>query len=324
MKRPILYVLAGLALGLTACSSDDEQAQSQEMPIRLSASVNEQLTRANQGVQNQNTIFQIDAQVNIYISENFAPSQVNSASSYAKNGYVFQVQDANGTLMPASSLSYPYYPTNGNSVKIVGMYPKSTLKNVTKSTTSFTIETDQSTDLNYCLSDLMYSDNLTEAAKQPTPQQMTFVHKLSKININLIPASGLTQDIFTQAKVTLLNVVKKINFNGTNGTVSELSETEQAANRSNVLVTNDGYYNSCAIIVPQTVSAGNFIQIRMKAGGDLLDYSLPSDLTFEEGKAYTFNITVKQDAIVVGSYTITDWVEGINKTVPHTDTQFMD
>ena len=153
-------MVAGLALMLSACSNDDEQAQSQETPIRLSAAVNEQLTRASQGDQNQNTFFQIDAQVNIYISENFAPNQTAAGSSYAKNGYVFQVQDVNGNLSPASSLSYPYYPTNGNSVKIVGMYPKSTFKNVTKNTTSFTVETDQSTDLNYWLSDLMYSDNL--------------------------------------------------------------------------------------------------------------------------------------------------------------------
>ena len=65
-----------------------------------------------------------------------------------------------------------------------------------------------------------------------------------------------------------------------------------------------------AVIVPQTVAAGDFIQIEV--GEDTYIYSLPAARTFTSGNVYTFTITVHKASITVTS-TINPWYDGVGE-----------
>lgn len=307
--------MAGLALVLTACSNDNEGTEEQGMPILLNANVVTGTTRADTDIQNEQ--FLANSKVKVYVEEN--KDNGVASTQYASNGYTF-VADGNGGLYPETG-SYPYYPTSSNTINLVGYYPFTDTKKITKNTTSFSVESDQRDESGYMDSDLMFSDNIAGKSKQATAQDMKFYHKMSKIIVKLkaykAPNSEEDQEtlngILTGSTVTLTNVARTVTFNPITGAVSTPTSV------GNISVTDNGYYESAAIIVPQTIEAQQkFISIKMKAGGDIMDYRLPQQFNFEAGQAYTFTITVRQDAIVVGSYTIEDWTAGTTTTTTGT------
>lgn len=306
MKSPILYFMAGMALLFTACSSDNDQAQEEAMPIRLTANVAQVTTRADVDIQNQQ--FLANSKVKVYAEEN--KDNGVASTKYAESGYVF-VASGSGALYPETG-AYPYYPTSSNTVALTGYAPYTNTKTVTKATTTFSVESDQRDESGYIDSDLMFSNNITAQGKSSSPVQMTFNHKMTKIIVKLKaynPDNDESQQenlnaILIGSLVSLKNVARTVTFNPTTGAVSNPTDV------GNIQMTNNGYYQSAAIIAPQTVAQQSlFIQITMKTGGDIMDFRLPQEFTFEEGKAYTFTITVRQDAIVVGEYTIEDWIE---------------
>lgn len=296
--------MAGMALLFTACSSDNDQAQEEAMPILLTANVAQGTTRADTDIQNEQFI--ANSKMKVYVEDN--KENGVATTKYAENGYVF-VADGNGGLYPETG-SYPYYPTSTNTVSLTGYYPYMTSKQVTKTTTEFSVETDQRDENGYIKSDLMFSNNITAQGKSSSPVQMTFNHLMSKIIVKLkaykAPDSQESQEslngILTGSIVTLVNAARTVAFNPTTGIVDNPTDI------GDVKVTDNGYYESAAIIAPQTIAAQTlFVRIKMKAGGDVMDFRLPQEIDFLPGMAYKFTITVRQDAIVVGSYTIEDW-----------------
>ena len=294
--------MAGMLLSLTACSNDDSAAGEEQstgpVPITLQTSVVSVGTRVS-GQSIQNTEFEKDEELNIYITENI-PANGKAGGSYNPK-YEYKVSDENGSLKPMS-LSSPYYPLNTNTIAIYATYPKTVTNDVQQ---YFSVKADQTLTTSYKSSDLMFSNNLTNQAKVAAPVTLEFNHKLCKININLemyhAPEDPVDNSSLEGARVYLKDVSRTISFNGKTGNVVEPS------NSGDVLVTNNGMYASSAIIVPQVIPSRNFIRIEMTTNKDILNYTLPTQVTFESGKAYTFNIMVKQDVVVVGNYTVEDW-----------------
>ena len=68
-----------------------------------------------------------------------------------------------------------------------------------------------------------------------------------------------------------------------------------------------------AIIIPQDISAGSqFITIATN-NQTTYRYSLPNTvnlISFESGKAYTYNLTVRKSGLTLDSTNITDWDDG--------------
>lgn len=299
MKKSALYLLAAVAtMTLAACSNDDNaNVPDGAMPIQLRASLLSIDTRAGQDIQNEK--FDKNEELNIYIKE-IVPPQGKAGASYSTLAYVYRVTDPeNGTLAP-SALSSPYYPINQNHVSITSLYPN-TVQNVNGQW--FSVKPGQGTLANYKASDLMVSKNLSDQEFSSSPVQLQYRHMLCKINVNLSMYHEEGQEVdntpLKNSEIILKNVKRKIYYTQTD---DELSD---ATDEGDVTVTNDGFYKSSAIIVPQTIQARNFIRIQV--GKDILNYTLPMPVTFESGKVYTFNITVKQDGLVVQSFDTEDW-----------------
>ena len=280
---------AGLLL-LVSCSSDESASNTAvvddgRIPIMLGSSIGDDATRSGTNIQNNK--FKQGAIIDV---------QIDPVDIYATTHYdliQYQVSNASGGLTPVKKV-YPYYPVEGGNVDIYAVYPVGKLD-----VESFTVKTEQLNDANYKDSDLMFAKVSNQAATQNTVT-LPFRHLLSKIIVRL--TEGDNGENIENSKVNLLNVATKINLSGRGilGTVDESS-------RTTVKMSNDGSVASAAIIVPQEVPSGVFIEVKL-ANNDIVNYKMPQNMIFESGKKYTYNIKVVEETLMV-NYDIEPWIE---------------
>jgi len=300
MKK-LFFFAAAASVMLAACSSDNEEVKvAENSPIRLSTQSLTGLTRAAQNV--QLTAFDANEAVSIFFVENVSGTQTPSGTNVTSySNPLAYTTGTSGALTPATD---QFWPQDGNGLFIFGVYPatavtSTTLYNATG--ISFSVAPDQSDDDDYKASDLMTGAAANPVARTTSAVPMTFTHLLTKIDVNLTAGSGFTQAEIANAVVSILGTKPTTTFSVQSTDVTAASGT--AAD----IVAGTGAANS-AIIVPQEVAAGNFIQVAV--GGGNYIYALPAATTFDAKKCYTYNITVNKTGLVLTVTTITDWVAG--------------
>ena len=300
------FVFAAAVIALAACSSEEENVQSWNGEIRLSA-VNVVQTRAAQGI--QSTAFDEGEKIDVFINENATTPSIE---------YPQPLVYTSGTGGVLTTSDEQYYPQS-NGVNIFAVYPSGVAgTNVNATNVAFAVESDQSEEDAYKASDLMVGAPANNpVSKTSGTVQLTFKHCLSKININISAGDGITETDLQGATVTILNTTTGGTFNVQTGEVTANGAQAAATpiTAGTLEVREDtGVQGISAIIVPQTVSAGRqFISIRY--GGDQqtpateLFYTLPqaADVDFAAGYSYTFNITAKKSGLTLDGSTITNW-----------------
>ena len=302
--KQLFLGLTGVLL-LAACSSaDEEQPQAvtgepqSGIPIMLTSVVDGPTTRAGSSIQG-NALLSGEL-VNVYIT---AP---NGGATYDPKVYKI---NTGGEMSPVGNI-FPYFPTNGNSIKVTALYPQT----VTSDTRTFTVESNQDKQVQYKLSDLMFGTILDDdgvSSKEVAPtdvkQTITFRHKLSKITVIL--KSGTGSPDTKNSEVQLCNVYKTIGFTPASGALGALS-----GDPDYVTMTTDGRSSSgvSAIIPPQSIGTGYFLKIRLAGksdtdSGDIIYYSPSQSFDVESGKEYKFTMTINQNGLTV-DYTVSDWL----------------
>lgn len=162
-------------------------------------------------------------------------------------------------------------------------YPYATVTNVMAH--SFSIKEDQSTVAAYKASEFLYGTamNLTPTTNAVN---ITTYHSMSCAVIKLVAGDGFTDEDLAKANVSLeLNGLKTgASINLSNGEVSSTGDAKAI-----IPLKDDEQY--MAIVVPQTVSAENFIVVKIDGEA----YTMPKkDFTFVGGKRHTFTVTVSK------------------------------
>ena len=304
------FVFAAAVIALAACSSEEENVQTWNGEIRLSA-VNVVQTRAAQGI--QSTAFDNGEKVDVFINENATTPSIE---------YPQPLVYTSGTGGVLTTSDEQYYPQS-NGVNIFAVYPSGVAgTNVNATNVAFDVESDQSEEDAYKASDLMVGAPANNpVSKTSGTVQLTFKHCLSKININISAGDGITETDLQGATVTILNTTTGGTFNVQTGVVTANGAQAAATpiTAGTLEVREDtGVQGISAIIIPQTFLAGRrFISI--KYGGDQqtpateLFYTLPhgqaASVDFAAGYSYTFNITAKKSGLTLDGTTITDWTD---------------
>lgn len=282
--------------GLTGCyveanptgriSPSDKEPQA----ISFTASVG-QTARTRAGVAVQSTAFDAGEQINIECTPN--------GGSMASAFYTTAAADNAGVnaLTLSSGSTALVWPQSGT-IDLKAFYPSS----VTSSSTSFTVQTDQSTDANYKASDLMYATPISGQAHTQNAVGLDFKHALSKIIVNLTPGSYFSAQDVAACTVTLSA--------DTEATISSGVVSASSTPGTITMGTGSGL---AAIIAPQTIPASqNYITISYSTVS--ASFQLSSSQTLDAGKVYTYNLTVDNSSgittITLQSTTITDWVDG--------------
>ena len=285
--KAILSAIA-VAILLLACSSEADSPQpaapADRQPI-LFAAAPALSTRAGQDLQNTQFLRRQDIDVQITAQDGLTVYDM----------LTYYTANTTGAMVPKLGV-YPYYPTNKSKIDIRAFYPTGYLS---KAEPTFSVRNPQINDDDYMASDLMFA-SLTDVETPTTSvtNVLNFHHLLTKIQVNLTGEAGVD---LNNSVVTLLGIKTSTTYNTLTGAVS----ASATGSPTNMVIANDGSVPSAAIIPPQQLSSGYFIEVAL-ANNVVLYYSTAQTLTFESGKVYTFNIHVVESSITVGT-TVEPW-----------------
>lgn len=317
MKANLFITLATALSILAGCTDDDDQKiDNWNGEIRLSSGIAVQ-TRADE-LKVPDTQIANGQHVGLFINEDIkdaTPIGTNLKYDADGNGALALVTD------PAQAS--PYYPTSGNSVKIVAYQPYKASAALTGDGYDFSVNTDQSqqsgnSESNYYNSDLLYSARDQAYARQAETHNLEFKHKLSKVVCTLAKGNGLDVSALNGATVSIVNVETKGTFKPSDGnfTLKTDGGGQQSDVKMNCTITSGSYI---AVIPPQIFAKGaQFLKVTLSSSG-VFYYKIPdgneddNNLVLSGGYVYKYNITVNMTGLTVTS-SIVPWEGGDQAT----------
>jgi len=296
MKTKNIKLLTVFTLLLMAgCTEDTLDEGRGQVPISLTATVecdsDAVYTRAGTGVLNS---FANGDAIKVYFPSDVRVGSTTSASSttYSYNG---------SSWSPATQ---PYFNAGTSSCTVHAYYPSSH----TNSTSSFSVQQDQSGDANYKSSDLMYAT--TNITKSNPSGSLTFAHRMAKIIVNATAGAGVR----TITDVRIIGGYCTINISTPLSCTLGTTLSNALSTSSYITMYSGGSSGSasCAAMIPPQSISGSLLQVVTNQG--TATYSLPSSKSFESGKSYQLDLTVNATAVGTTT-TITGWTESGSVTV---------
>ncbi|ERJ57203.1 fimbrillin family protein [Sphingobacterium paucimobilis] len=216
------------------------------------------------------------------------------ASPLATNKKYTTSGNGNFTGQGAEIINYP----ETGAVDFIAYYPYS----ATLSGTNLPI--DVTTQTNPAAIDVLYANNATGLTKASPTANLSFSHKLAKIELTVKGGTGVPN-------VNGLQVV----YNGINTTATmdlATGTVTGAANAKNVTAkatAGTGSQLVEAIVIPGSYAAKEVI---FTLASGTFKWAIPANTSFEAGKKYTYDIQLStgstgNEVAVTGAGTITDW-----------------
>lgn len=280
------YLALSLLVSLAcSCSSGDDEPDVptptptpdkpvvEKIPINLSLNVNKSTfsTRAT------DTGYDNGDKIGLYVV-NYSGSTAGTlqSSSNHVNNMSFTYD---GTWTPASPI---YWKDNETHADFYCYYPYASVSDI--AALSFSVKADQSTIEAYKASEFLYGKK-SNVAPTESAVSITTNHLFSCAIIKVAAGNGFTTESLAAAEVSvkLNNVQTGASINLKDGSVSATGEAQSIT----PLLENGSYK---ALIVPQSVSADNFITVTV----DGRDFNLKKEFTFVGGKRHTFTVTVSK------------------------------
>lgn len=287
MKQAIFFLAA---LSLAACSSDNDSSTATD---RVALQVTSGITTRAAG----NTWTAGDA-IGIY-------SLNGTTAEYANCQYATAEGGTNGVFSPATADQTIYFPVDGSTRDIIAYYPYS----ATVADGVYTV--DVSSQTNQEAIDLMTSALVSGKHKDDPDAQLSFAHKLSKIELSIKPGTGLTAADLANMTVTLTNQVPTGTIDVTTSGSSVTADADATATTLTLSTATDGT-SAEAIVLPATGTTGMNLVFQLSGFDAPFTWAIANakdSQSFGEGKKYVYTITVNRIGIDVTA-TITDWTAG--------------
>ena len=300
LKSTVLFTAVALATAsIVGCGSDETGGQQADMSgdaVRVTASVvpsvTSALTRGADGL-NADKFSDVSGKVMV---------KVSTGGGYT--AYEFGIA-SDGENLTAPNEGGPTFPSGITSADVYGWYPYNS------GSTTFTVQSDQSTDANYNSSDLMLADKAT--ATKTTPAQLTFRHVLTKVKVRVTPGTGVTVN-----SVALKSLKTQVDISDADPTaLTATTKNDGASGDITLMGSIDAATTSCAVFPAQTVT-GDFIVINASAGGGAaqnVTYSFSSSKAFAANNEYVVNIRLDAETVETGSVSLADWEAAGNNPV---------
>lgn len=172
-----------------------------------------------------------------------------------------------------------------------------------ESVKEFSVQKDQSAELAYRESDLMWA---AEVAVTKPSTKVTLFHAMARIVIHM--TSHSPEDDMRNVKVSLCDRVT-----GCHVFLREQSLQPDTVSVSDVrchmVDAKDTRASLTAVIPPQSVSGGR-LGLKISMAGDTYEYDIPVAETFESGKLYVYALSFADDRFVFEGGNVSDWTDG--------------
>ena len=321
MKAIKILTMAALATAVFAsCSNDEDLAQSNypmDNVVRIMTSVDGMNTRASYG----NSTDKLK-------SFGFCIKNANSEKYTYDN---IKVSQEGSNWIPATQM---FWQNSTTAVDILAYAPyqettedaNGKVKVFGKPDYAFSVKADQSGAEDYSSDLIVYKQTgFTPGSELNTSKavDVTFTHLLSQLNLTIELRDQFNQDeekpvtsaTVTDVKVNGTIISSKVNFasapisvqvDGTQATAitPETTEFTPAENTTN----HHAVFNYSAIVIPQTVAAGNF-SISFKVNGTDYIWTGTANALFESGKKYELHLLVGKDVVQGDALSAKPWGE---------------
>lgn len=320
MKAIKILTMAALATAVFAsCSNDEDLAQNNypmDNVVRIMTSVDGMNTRASYG----NSTDKLK-------SFGFCIKNANSEKYTYDN---IKVSQEGSNWIPATQM---FWQNSTTAVDILAYAPyqettedaNGKVKVFGKPDYAFSVKADQSNAEDYSSDLIVYKQTgFTPGSELNTSKavDVTFTHLLSQLNLTIelrdqfnTNNNRVTKEFVTDVKVNGTIISSKVNFasapisvqvDGTQATAitPETTEFTPAENTTN----HHAVFNYSAIVIPQTVAAGNF-SISFKVDGTEYIWTATEAATFKSGKKYDLHLFVGKDVVQGGAISAKPWGE---------------
>ena len=319
MEKIKLLTMAALATAVFAsCSNEDGLPQSNypaDNVVRITTSVDGMNTRASYG----NSTAKLS-------SFGFC---INNAGSDKYTYDNIKVTQENGNWNPATQMLWQN-STTAVDILAYAPYQESTedangkVKVFGKTDYAFSVQADQSNAEDYSSDLIVYKKTGFKPKSDLNTNQavdVSFTHLLSQLNLTIELRDQFNQDeknpvtagFVTDVKVNGTIISSKVDFaaasigvqvDGTQEATAITPETTEfkAAGKT----TDHAAFNYSAIVIPQTVTTGNF-SISFKVNGTDYIWTSTSDVNFVSGNKHQLSLLVGKDVVQVKGITATPW-----------------
>ena len=316
MKAIKILTMAALATAVFAsCSNEDGLPQSNypaDNVVRITTSVDGMNTRASYGGSTAKLS-----------SFGFC---INNASNAKYTYENIKVTQENGNWNPATQMLWQNSTT---AVDILAYAPYQDGNNgiFGKRDYAFSVQEDQNTADDYSSDLIVYKQTgFTPGTELNTSKavEVSFTHLLSQLNLiielrdqfNQDEKNPVTAGFVTDVKVNGTIISSKVDFaaasigvqvDGTQEATAITPETTEfkAAGKT----TDHAAFNYSAIVIPQTVTTGNF-SISFKVDGSDYIWTATSDVNFVSGMKHELHLLVGKDVVQGGTISATPWGDG--------------
>lgn len=309
IKRSVLGSMAALAvMAVVGCAEEVTQIFSDSTKVEVTASFgstdSQSLTRAADGLDNATSGFSLLTATN-------SGSKVRVMVDANDGNYSSYDYSITGTTAITAPATPPAFPSGVNSVNVYGWYPNVSL-------TDFSVNANQSSTANYCLSDLMVAAGATCVRSGSSVTQsanLSFAHVMSKVKVSLTLASGVT---VSAVKLKSMSPQVTVTPQTTSNAVTSFTVGTAGGTATDITLLSDGSLTSasaaadkvlCGVFPPQSKN-GAFLEITASYNSgavQTITYSFGSAKTFAEGNEYTMNISLDGTNVTTGTVDISDW-----------------
>ena len=312
--------MAALVMAVFAsCSNEDELSQSNypaDNVVRIMASMDGMDTRASYGSSTAKLS-----------SFGFCINNANSTTYTYDNVKV--TKDGDNNWNPASQMLWQN-STAAVDILAYAPYQESTedasgkVKIFGKKDYAFSVQTNQNTADDYSSDLIVYKQTgFTPGTELNTSKavEVSFTHLLSQLNLtielrdqfNQNENNPVTKEFVTDVKVNGTIISSKVDFSASPISV-QVDDTQEATAitpettefKAAGKTTDHAAFNYSAIVIPQTVTAGNF-SISFKVNGTDYIWTSTSDVKFVSGKKHQLSLLVGKDVVQVKGITATPW-----------------
>ncbi len=317
MKAIKILTMAALATAVFAsCSSEDELAQNNypmDNVVRIMTSVDGMNTRASYG-NSTDKLSSFGFCINNANSTTYTYDNVKVTKDGSNWIPATQMLWQNSTTAVDILAYAPYQETtedaNGK-VKVFG-----------KTDYAFSVKEDQS-DVEDCSSDLIVykQTGFTPGSELNTSKavEVAFTHLLSQLNLTIelrdqfnTNNNTVTKGFVTDVKVNGTIISSKVDFSASpisvqvDGTQAAAINPETTGFTPAENATAHAVFNYSAIVIPQTVAAGNF-SISFKVNNTEYIWTATDAVTFESGKKHELHLLVGKDVVQGGAISAKPW-----------------
>jgi|GEM_PF-489360 len=279
MKLQIVKMLAVAALfgGLTACNNELTEPQADRVPenaVRITASINNPFATTRSmplGTVEDQAKFKEGDEIFVARKEN---SDIKEHTIYRFDGSVWTPKDGKYLLWVKDRISLEaYYPSEIGLKALKGETPVP--------------QTDQSTEENIAKADLMGVE-LEDVDKTNNAVNLAMGRQTARL---IVKIASFNSEFPADAKV------ENVKFTIESYLSSSSAEYLPYAK-------GDGKTGSTYTVLAAFPNPG--IEISLVVGGKTMTAELPGS-SFNEGKSYTYNLTVGKEKLEVGEVTVADW-----------------